>query len=1072
MSADVLGAAARNGHASPRLAPTTVVKRDGRTAPYARDKIARAVARCLENDLGMAAEGAAEVGGVVAGQVEGCLFGQASPGVERVQDLVEQQLMANGLHEAARAYILFRDARRKERQERPVDPETAALFRGTAKYFTGLNGHLQLAQAFDKFCRFDWSKGRREVWPEAVDRVMAYARAHMARKHPGVIDEALWAELGSSLLNLEVAPSMRLVQMAGAPLDRCQVGVYNCLGRDTEFVTSAGVKSFADFEDGDHTVVLTHRGRWRDAVVRYYGEKPLHPVTVRRGRTAYTYQATRDHRWLLRDGRETTSLSPGDSLVKTPAPLADWSYEAAEPLEKLYWAYGFVYADGTLVKNAAGEYAHSMVRLCGPKAEYLPRFEELGFGSSRPLSCGGDPYAYTGTYLKTLPSLGRDGVALTRAFVRGWLDADGAKVGDPTNRNPFKSIQVTGEDRVAFVRAVFPAVGAYISREADLTGQETNYGVREDQTVLFGLICGFGDAPNSHFSCAEVGEPVTGGAWCLEVEEDHSFVLKGGVVTGNCAFLFLDSPTAYAEDLYCLMQGTGVGFSVEHAHAVDKWPRVKKQRKAKPDRYVIPDTTEGWCDSFKHGIERWLDGGDYDYDDSQIRKAGTILRTKGGRASGPQPLRDLLTFARGRMLARQGDRLTSLDLHDMACMSHRIVQMGGVRRASGISFSDLDDALMRDAKSGTFWNAHPYRNQANDSAVYDEKPSALDFMAEWLSLARSGSGERGIFNAGSLRRQMPRRRKRALVRSNPCGEINLRHDQFCNLSIAVLRRGMAVAEVRRRVRLAAVWGTIQATMTDFAYLNPLWKANCEEERLLGVDLLGHLDCELTRPGAPGLAGLLESLKQDVIAENARLSGLLGVNPSAAVTCGKPSGDSSCFFDTAAGFKAWHGRHYIRRLRFADHNPVAKVLAAAGVPYAPDYDKSGLLVFDFPCRAPEGAILLGDQTALEQLEHWKTYKLNFTEHNPSVTVYVKPDEWLAVGHWVYENWDSVGGLAFLPYDGGVYPLAPYETITEEEYARRAAEFPEIDWAKLPRFEDEDMTTLGQQFACVGGACELA
>ncbi len=437
--------------------------------------------------------------------------------------------------------------------------------------------------------------------------------------------------------------------------------------------------------------------------------------------------------------------------------------------------------------------------------------------------------------------------------------------------------------------------------------------------------------------------------------------------------------------------------------------------------------------------------------------------------SGPGPLLDLLAFDRDIILGRQGDRLTSLDVHDMTCMLHRIGQMGGVRRASGISFSDLLDLLMRNAKAGAFWTTAKQRNQANNTAVYEEKPSPIEFMEEWLSLAKSGNGERGIYNAGSLYKQLPRRRKKTRMRGNPCGEVYLKDREFCNLSLAILRARTAWAEVKRRVKMATVWGTIQSTMTNFKYLSSEWKKNCEEERLLGVDLLGHLDHELLRPGRPGREQLLDELLRDCTETNVSWSQRLGINPSAALTCGKPSGDSSCFYDTAAGFKPHHGQFYIRRLRFATYNPIAKLLKDSGVPWNIDYDDSGLLVFDFPCRAPEGAVLLGDQTAVEQLENWLLFKQHWTEHNPSVTIFVKKEEWLAVGHWVYENWDHIGGLSFSPFDGGNYPLLPYEAISGAEYEQRASVFPEIDWSRIVRYEDDDMTTLAQQFACTANGC---
>jgi ribonucleoside-diphosphate reductase alpha chain len=412
----------------------------------------------------------------------------------------------------------------------------------------------------------------------------------------------------------------------------------------------------------------------------------------------------------------------------------------------------------------------------------------------------------------------------------------------------------------------------------------------------------------------------------------------------------------------------------------------------------------------------------------------------------------------------------------MACMTHRIVQMGGVRRASGISYSDLDDLLMRHAKRGSSWlNDHPHRNQANDSTVYEEKPSALDFMDEWLALGRSGSGERGIFNAGSLHLQIPSRRKKTRLRGNPCGEINLRNCQFCNLSIAVIRADDTKEEIRRKVIIAAIWGTLQASMTDYLYLRKLWKENSEEEALLGVDLLGHLDHPLLRPDCPDKwerEQFLDELRQLVISTNREWARKIGINTSAATTCGKPSGDSSVFFDTAAGFKPYHGRYYLRRIRLKANNPIVQVLKEAGVPHTKDYDKSGLLVFEIPARSPENAILLGDQTAIQQLENWLVYKIHWTEHNPSVTIYVKDHEWLEVGNWVYSHWDEIGGLSFFPFDDSVYPQAPYQTIDESEYNRLMKNFPtEIDWSRIVFHEDSDMTELSSQYACTGGKCDV-
>jgi ribonucleoside-diphosphate reductase alpha chain len=541
----------------------------------------------------------------------------------------------------------------------------------------------------------------------------------------------------------------------------------------------------------------------------------------------------------------------------------------------------------------------------------------------------------------------------------------------------------------------------------------------------------------------------------------------------NCAFQFLQSPRDMAEELYVLMQGTGVGFSVEAEFAVEKFPRVKRQKKNQSPLtvHVIDDTTEGWCSAYELGLNTWFNGDDIEFDFSQIRKEGTPLKTKGGKASGPGPLKDLLEFARKRILARQGRHLSSLDLHDINCYAHRIVKMGGVRRASGISLSDLHDKEMRDCKQGEFWSTNEQRNQANNSAVYSEKPTDIEWMEEWLSLARSGSGERGIFNRGALRSQFPKRRKYGshLFGTNPCGEIILRHKQFCNLTIAIVRPEDTLDEIKEKVKLATIWGTLQSTMTKFNYIGEEWKKNSEEERLLGVDLLGFLDHSLFQNNA--LASVvLEELRALVIETNAEWAAKLGINVSAAATCIKPSGDSSVLFATAAGFKGHHGEYFVRRTRSLASNPVAQMLKEAGVPCHTDYDGNGL-VLEWPMKAPDGGVLLESQTAISQLEQWKTFKLHWTEHNPSVTIYVRDNEWLTVGKWVYDNWDIVGGLSFLPYDGGVYSLAPYEEISETEYNTRMASFPQINWAKLVQYETEDMTDLQHQFACTGDKCTI-
>jgi hypothetical protein len=1201
-----------------------VRKRSGALTDYAQQKINQAVLACLVNGCNKPNNTSTRaMAKRVADRVDRILQQGAGPtSVEQIQDLVEQVLMGEGEHDAARQYILYRaeHQRLREQSALAIDETTRKRFIEAASYFQGSNPALQMTQAMDKFARFRSDLGgpaRREVWPETVQRVMDWFYEEVTTVRGATLPTATWEWLRNGLLTQQSSPAMRVIQLAGAALSRCSSGCY------------------------------------------------------------------------------------------------------------------------------------------------------------------------------------------------------------------------------------------------------------------------------------------------------------------NCSYMLMDSPEAMAEDLYLLMQGCGVGFSVESSVA-EKWPRVLRQTGA-VETIVVPDTTEGWCDTLKQSLHIWLSGGDVNHDTSLLRPEGAVLKTKGGTSSGPGPLKDLLRFAKAKILARQGQCLTSLDIHDITCFVHRIVQMGGVRRASGISLSDLNDVLMRDCKSGNAYATDPQRNQANNSAAYDRKPEMATFMTEWTSLVRNKSGERGIFNREGAIATMPARRRKqmslsqqATLGTNPCltgdtlvyvadgrtavsikqlaeeqkdvpvfcldgdrkltirymrhpritgfdvpvmkvtlddgsiirvtpnhrfmlrdgtyretrdlragdslrlvtrvvpeacsgdsrcdlythiragerrehyehvmiaafatgrdslandhvhhkdedklnntpanlevrnsashlsehsageenpefcgvttaqliekgcaltrslgrrfstaewvefavinnlpqhfsawrqkavgsvaafsrlccaregleafvgedprvvktyhamleagldaeildgtviihkscefcgcgftvehvrreqgycsqscshrasqsaerlakqkmtqretlqrrkaarqeqqlevytalkaklrrlpekkewqdacraagvviemcrpsspfqswkdlkaaaltfnhrvvvvepagcadvyngtvddfhnflvggfdggltpsgrrnqgwivnaqcGEIVLPAQSFCNLSMGIVRPTDTVQQLEDKIRQAAYWGTLQSMMTRFNYLRDGWRINAERERLLGVDMLGHLDHPLIGARATGdkRSALLRYLRDTTIATNQQAAQQLGINASLATTCNKPSGDSSVFYDTAAGFKAHHGKFWIRRLRFKPSSPIARLLKDCGVPYAVDYDYSGLMVFDFPCKAPaEDSVLLGDMSAIEQLEHWKDFKLNWTEHNPSVSIFVKDEEWLAVGAWVYANWDIVGGLSFFPFNNDYYPLLPYEAISETEYAQRVAAFPSIEWAKLPYYEIKDMTELKQHLACAGGACEI-
>jgi ribonucleoside-diphosphate reductase alpha chain len=558
---------------------------------------------------------------------------------------------------------------------------------------------------------------------------------------------------------------------------------------------------------------------------------------------------------------------------------------------------------------------------------------------------------------------------------------------------------------------------------------------------------------------------------------------RSNVTAYNCSYIAPSKLTDFAEIMYISMCGTGVGYSVESAN-VQALPQIAFQTGEKLPTHVVADSKEGWCDALTLGLKTWYDGKDIDFDFSLIRPAGARLQTMGGKASGPEPLRSLLAFARERILTRQGRRLRNIDAHDMICKIGECVVAGGVRRSAMISLSDLDDELVRDAKKGEFWNMNPQRSIANNSAVYNDKPTNEEFMDEWVALMKSGAGERGIFNRGGLMTQLPERRiefwkETGYVKNgriagpagtNPCGEIILKSKQFCNLSEVVARADDTTESLVRKARLATILGTYQSTLTNLGYLSKEWTDNCEAERLLGVSITGQWDSKAVRN-----ADTLELMKKETIKTNKKYAERFGVNQSTAITCVKPSGTVSQTLGVASGMHPRHSPYYIRRIRISATDSLFKMLRDQGVPYFPEVgqteENASTFVLEFPVKSPDGAINKDDITALDQLEHWKLVKEHYTEHNPSVTISVGEDEWIKVANWVYENWDIVGGLSFLPRSNHVYRLAPYEVINKEQYEELAKRFQHIDFGKLYAYERTDETELKKELACVSGACEI-
>jgi ribonucleoside-diphosphate reductase alpha chain len=548
---------------------------------------------------------------------------------------------------------------------------------------------------------------------------------------------------------------------------------------------------------------------------------------------------------------------------------------------------------------------------------------------------------------------------------------------------------------------------------------------------------------------------------------------RNNVCAYNCSFIKPKTLQDISEIMFLSMSGTGVGFSVEKS-SVAQLPRIEYQTKEKVTPYVVPDSREGWSDALAFGLKTWFSGKDVDFDLSELRPAGARLKTTGGKSSGPDPLRDILAFTREKILAKQGDYLSTLDVHDIICKIGEGVVTGGVRRTALISLSDLNDYEIRDAKTGQFWYTNPQRSLANNSAVYDSKPTMTTFMEEWLALMKSGTGERGIFNRGGLNNTLPDRRKEALggflgdLGTNPCGEIILQSKQLCNLSEIVARPNDSEQNLLRKARLATILGTYQASLTKWPYLSRKWKENCEKEALLGVSITGQWDCPVVRNSK-----ILQEIKNEVIEVNKRYSKKFGINPSTCTTAVKPSGTVSQTVDCSSGMHTRFSPYYIRRVRISVTDSLFNLLKDQGVPYYPEVGQSEeeatTYVLEFPIKAPATAVF--ELSAIEQLEHWEMVKTNYTEHNPSVTVTIDEEEWLEVGAWVYKNWNIIGGLSFLPKTKHVYQLAPYEKITRNEYLKRVKQLKNLDFSKITDYEKEDETDVKHELACSGGTCEV-
>ena len=544
----------------------------------------------------------------------------------------------------------------------------------------------------------------------------------------------------------------------------------------------------------------------------------------------------------------------------------------------------------------------------------------------------------------------------------------------------------------------------------------------------------------------------------------------------NCSYVPIDSPRSFDEVLYILMNGTGVGFSVERQY-VDKLPTIPdREFEHTEDVISVADSKEGWARGFRDLISYLYTNRIPKVNVNRIRPAGQRLKTFGGRASGPQPLVNLFDFTIEKFRGAKGRKLNAMECHDIVCKTGEVVVVGGVRRSALISLSNLSDQRLRMAKSGAWWDTNPERALANNSVAYTEKPDAGIFMKEWLSLYESKSGERGIFNRVSAQekaRQNGRRIADWDFGTNPCSEIILRPNQFCNLTEVVVRPTDSMATLLDKVEHATILGTIQATLTNFGYLRKRWQDNTEEERLLGVSLTGIMDSTLLNKNDSKLVDRLNKLREKAVVVNKEWSSTLGIPQSTAITCVKPSGTVSQLVDSASGIHARHNPYYIRTVRGDNKDPLTEFMKSQGVPNEPDVMKpEHTTVFSFPMKTAKDAVFRTSMSAIEQLEMWKTYAVHWCEHKPSVTISVKEQEWVNVGNWCWDNFDYLSGVSFLPFSDHTYKQAPYQDIDKEQYQKLQSEMPtDIDWNKLQDFEKEDNTKGSQELACTAGVCEL-
>ncbi len=935
-----------------------------------------------------------------------------------------------------------------------------------------------------KYARYDEIKKRRETWEETTNRVlqMHLKKAKILGVEGKNLEEIEWAF--QMVKDRRVVPSMRSMQFAGKAIEAHNARIFNCFGNETEFITSVGVKRFSDFKDGDQIIVLTHLGNWKQAVVKCYGKQKLNEIKITRVKANYSVHSTNDHRWLLKNGKETTKLKVSDLLLGSKDIFSEFDYDTASPLERLYWSYGYVYGDGTLLKNLkTGKPTYSMVRLCGDEIKYKDRFEELGFKTSTSLSLNGDFMAYTGKYLKESPDPTIDSPEHIRAFVRGYLDADGTKIKSIKLKNKFSSIQTSNCEHSKFIEKCFPIAGIYINSKKDISHEITNYGPRGPFCVKYSIFNTPNNKINSNTPFRVNSIKSTNryeNVWCLEVEDDKSFVFPNGLTTGNCAVRHVDSIRSFAEIFYLLLCGCGVGIGLKKFF-LNRLPNLvdANDKSGTIITYVVEDNIEGWADSTEALLNCYFKNTAYSgrkiiFDYSRIRKKGIPLKTGGGKAPGYEGLKqshrkikDLLDYV---IDENHQTRLKSINVYDILMHCADAVLSGGIRRAATSIIFDKDDDDMLNAK--TFFTVdkkHRFSFDETEKMYYGKvKVNKKSFEIELNEFEYKQLKEKNIVTWTHIEPQRARSNNSVLLLKdellkeeftriiektkqfgepgfilgthvdqlfNPCMEISMipvTKDgvcgvQFCNLSSINGKKVKTATDFKEAVKAATIIGTLQASFTDFKYLSHITKQLTEEEALLGVSITGIMDI-------PKI--LLDSDQQilrarETIKTNKRWAKILGINQAARITCIKPEGTTSLVLCSSSGIHCHHAKKYFRLVQcnqlenpynyLKKHNPN---MCEPSVWSATKTDD----VVCFPIDAGEGSMVKSDLTALQHLriikntqEDWVMNGITSSNkkpinHNVSCTVIVKDDEWERVISYVFKNKEYFSAVSFISHTG--------------------------------------------------------